>query len=111
MKLFHTPLFLGITESEFETMKELHSMRSSFFFKNGTIFHTGDLIHEIGIIESGSVTIENIDLLGNKSILSNISQGQIFAETYAICHEPMLVDVVAIEDTQVLFADLDILLV
>lgn len=43
MKLFHTPLFLGITESEFETMKELHSMRSSFFFKNGTIFHTGDL--------------------------------------------------------------------
>ena len=39
-----------------------------------------------------------------------ISQGQIFAETYAICHEPMLVDVVAIEDTQVLFADLDILL-
>ena len=110
MKLFHTPLFLGITESEFETMKELHSMRSSFFFKNGTIFHTGDLIHEIGIIESGSVNIENIDLLGNKSILSNISQGQIFAETYAICHEPMLVDVVAIEDTQVLFADLDILL-
>ena len=98
MKLFHTPLFLGITESEFETMKELHSMRSSFFFKNGTIFHTGDLIHEIGIIESGSVNIENIDLLGNKSILSNIS------------HEPMLVDVVAIEDTQVLFADLDILL-
>ena len=97
MKLFHTPLFLGITESEFETMKELHSMRSSFFFKNGTIFHTGDLIHEIGIIESGSVNIENIDLLGNKSILSNISQGQIFAETYAICHEPMLVDVVAIE--------------
>ena len=75
MKLFHTPLFLGITESEFETMKELHSMRSSFFFKNGTIFHTGDLIHEIGIIESGSVNIENIDLLGNKSILSNISQG------------------------------------
>ena len=86
------------------------SRRSSFFFKNGTIFHTGDLIHEIGIIESGSVNIENIDLLGNKSILSNISQGQIFAETYAICHEPMLVDVVAIEDTQVLFADLDILL-
>ena len=37
MKLFHTPLFLGITESEFETMKELHSMRSSFFFKNGTL--------------------------------------------------------------------------
>ena len=36
MKLFHTPLFLGITESEFETMKELHSMRSSFFFKNDT---------------------------------------------------------------------------
>ena len=32
MKLFHTPLFLGITESEFETMKELHSMRSSFLY-------------------------------------------------------------------------------
>ncbi len=41
MKLFHTPLFLGITESEFETMKELHSMRSSFSLKMELSFIPG----------------------------------------------------------------------
>lgn len=41
MKLFHTPLFLGITESEFETMKELHSMRSSFSLKWNYLSYRG----------------------------------------------------------------------
>lgn len=39
-------------------------------------------------VQTGNVHIEMIDLWGNKSILSSIAPGQIFAETYAICRKP-----------------------
>ncbi len=110
MKKIQTPLFQNITNTEFEAMLQLRCMRASFFQKNETIFHAGDLIHEIGILESGSINIENIDLWGNKSILSNVGPGEIFAETYAICHEPLMVDAVAVEDSQIMFLDLPLLL-
>mgnify|MGYP000688899620 CR=1 FL=1 len=70
------------------------------------IFHTGEHIHEIGIVLSGSVNIENIDLWGNKSILSNISAGQVFAESYALCQEPMMVDAVTAEAADILFLNI-----
>lgn len=110
MEKIQTPLFQNITDLEFESMQQLPCMRTSFFQKNETIFHAGDLIHEIGILESGSVNIENIDLWGNKSILSNVGPGEIFAETYAICHEPLMVDAVAVEDSQILFLNLPLLI-
>ena len=110
MEKIQTPLFQNITDLEFKDMLSLHCMRTAFFQKNEIIFHVGDLIHEIGIVESGSVNIENIDLWGNKSILSNVSSGEIFAETYAICHEPMMVDAVAVEDSEIMFLNLTLLL-
>ena len=110
MEKIQTPLFQNIIDLEFESMQQLPCMRTSFFQKNETIFHAGDLIHEIGILESGSVNIENIDLWGNKSILSNVGPGEIFAETYAICHEPLMVDAVAVEDSQILFLNLPLLI-
>ena len=61
-------------------------------------------------MQAGSVNIENIDLWGNKSILSHVPAGQVFAETYAFCGEPMMVDVVAAEETEVLFLNMDVLI-
>ena len=66
-------------------------------------FTLENIIHEIGIVLSGSVNIENIDLWGNKSILSNIPAGQVFAESYALCQEPMMVDAVTAEAADILF--------
>ncbi len=51
-----------------------------------------------------------MDLWGNKSILSNIAPGQIFAESYAISGEAMLVDAAAAEDCEILFMDLRFLM-
>ena len=77
--------------------------------KNEIILSAGCTTHEIGLVLSGSVNIENIDLWGSKSILSNISSGQVFGETYAFCRETLMVDTVAAEDTGILFWNLDIL--
>lgn len=110
MQKIQTPLFRGIGDEAFEQMRQYGGTRQKQFAKGETIFRTGETVHELGIVLSGSVNIENIDLWGNKSILSHIPAGQVFAETYAYCAEPMMVDAVADEDTQVLFLDLDRLL-
>ena len=85
-------------------------MHGRKYEKSGVIFRTGDIIHEIGIVQSGSVNIENTDLWGNRSILSNVGRGQVFGETYAMCGEPMMVDAVAAENCEILFLRLDILM-
>ncbi len=37
----------------------------------------------MGLVLNGSVHIESIDMMGNKSILNRIAPGQVFGETYA----------------------------
>ena len=56
--------------------------------KINIIFHMDELIDEIGIVISGIVTIESIDLWGNKSILSNIACGCMFLQklTASVCN-------------------------
>ncbi len=110
MKIFQTTMFRNIDESEIEEMQACSCMRQCSFERNAVIFHMGDIVHEIGIVLAGNVNIEKVDLYGNKSILSNVSAGQIFAETYAFCQEPMMVDAVAAQDCEILFLDLNILL-
>ena len=58
----------------------------------------------MGLVLSGSVTVESNDLWGNCTILSHIGRGGYFAETYALLpDEVMLVDVRANEDCRILF--------
>jgi CRP-like cAMP-binding protein len=64
----------------------------------------GDVVGEIGLVLSGSVRIEHCDFFGNKSILGIAAAGEVFAEAYAcIPGEPLMIDVVANEDCEILF--------
>ena len=101
MDIFQTFIFQNLTNEELEEMKNLHFLRNASFEKNTLIFQTGDRIHEIGMVLKGSVHIESIDLWGNRSILSHVPEGHAFAETYALCHEPMI----AFLDTDILLDD------
>ena len=102
-------LFDGISEAEWKSMQELPCMRQKGFEKGTVIFRAGSTVSEIGAVRSGSVNIESNDFWGNRSILSNIPAGQIFAETYALCREPLMVDVTAAEHCEILFFNLRIL--
>lgn len=109
MNLKNHPLFQDLSESDLDQLYHAACMRSQFFEKNQTVFHAGDRICEVGIVQTGNVHIEMIDLWGNKSILSSIAPGQIFAETYAICRKPLLVDVTAAAPREILFLNLEFL--
>ncbi|WP_455720594.1 Crp/Fnr family transcriptional regulator [Agathobacter sp.] len=110
MEKIISPLLRGLNEKELQDMMDIHFSRKQTYEKNAIIFSAGSIIHEIGIVLSGSVNIENNDLWGNKSILSNVPAGQVFAETYAFSHEPMMVDAVAAEDCTILFLDFNMLM-
>lgn len=72
--------------------------------KGEYIYRVGDRIDNIGIVASGSVRIENVDIVGNKSVLAVAQSGEIFAEAYACAeNQPILVDVVAAERCEILF--------
>lgn len=107
MAIIKSPLFKNITESEISEMTAAGFLRAKKFRKNSFIYHVTDIVHEIGIVASGQITIEYIDLWGNKAIMSNITPGHVFAETYALTGEPLMVDAVASETSVILFLDID----
>lgn len=110
MAIIKSPIFKDITESEISEMTATGFLRARKFRKNSFIYHVTDIVHEIGIVASGQVTIEYIDLWGNKAIMSNITPGHVFAETYALTGEPLMVDAVASETSVILFLDMNKLL-
>ena len=109
MEKFLSPVFQGINDTEWQKMQTIQCMHQASFAKNAVIFHAGSMISDAGIVMRGSVNIEINDLWGNRSILSNVSAGHIFAETYALSREPLMVDVVSAEDCEVLFLNLSAL--
>lgn len=108
MELLQLPVFQEFTEKEILHMRENHYLREASYKKQSVIFHAGETTHEFGVVLSGSVHIENVDLWGNKSILSSAGAGEVFAETYALCKEPLMVDVIAAEQVRILFLNLQV---
>jgi CRP/FNR family transcriptional regulator, dissimilatory nitrate respiration regulator len=109
---FHiqNPIFSGITDTEFKEMQDLGCIRTKTYPKNTPVFYTGDLTKELGLVLSGRVTIENIDLWGNRNILSDIAPGHAFAETYALANLPLMVDAITSEESQILLVNVKDLL-
>lgn len=104
------PIFRDIGQEEVEEMRACGGVRLSDYRKDEVIFHVGDVTSEFGVLLSGKIHIENIDLWGNRMILHNIAVGQAFAETYAFCGVPLMVDVTAVEESKVLFLNIGLLL-
>lgn len=101
-----TALFRGYTTAETEQL--LRGLRASTrkFLRDSTIYTAGKPVSNIGIVLSGTAQIENNDIWGNTSILGLVKPGEVFAEAYAcVPGEPMMVDVIAIEDTEILFVN------
>ena len=102
--LNHTRLFRGMTEDEVNSALLSLCAQEKRYTKGQTLFHAGDFTEKLGLVLTGSVTVESNDAWGNRTILSHVGCGELFAETYALLdREPLLVDVVANEDCRVLF--------
>ena len=109
--LSKTLLFRGTTPQEVQSILECLQAEKKHYQKSDVIYHAGDSVTSLGMVLSGSVSIENDDLWGNKSILDRIGPGQVFAETYAcVSGEALMVSVVAAEASDILFMNVSRLL-
>lgn len=105
--LSKTILFQGITPEELPEMLRCLNGETRKYQRGNMIYRMGDIVSAMGIVLSGSVSIENDDVWGNKSILDKIGPGQVFAETYAcVPDEPLMISIVAMEPTEILFLDM-----
>lgn len=100
------PLFNGISPKHFEQMFKCLCAVSAKYQKNQFIFLSGDSIHSIGLILSGSVKIIQEDREGNSTILTELSVPDLFGEVFVcagIIQIPVTVQ--ACEDCEILFMD------
>ena len=102
--LSKTILFCGISPEEVKSMMNCLQAFTRTYPRGTVIHHAGDTIHSVGMVLSGSVSIENDDIWGNKSILDRVAPGQIFAENYSCFpNEMLMLNVVKVEPAEILF--------
>ncbi len=99
-------LFDTIDENQIKSMLSCLVASENSFEKNEFIYQTGDRVSKIGIILSGSINIIKEDFWGNRSIISHISIGDLFGESFSFSgNNKITMDVLSNEKTEVLFID------
>ena len=102
--LAQTALFKGSTPGEIQGMLGCLDARERHYEQGECIHRMGDVIKTVGVVLSGSVRIESVDVWGNVSVVGVMPAGGMFGEAYAaVPDEPLMVNVVAAEDCAVLF--------
>lgn len=102
--LSKTALFRGCSEEDIAVMEKHLDFKTVKYKKGTVILSEGTVISDIGLVLYGSIQIEYVDIWGNKSILGTVNAGGVFAEAYAcVPGEPVMIDVIANEDTEILF--------
>ncbi len=104
--LCRCPLFNGISREQLTAMLSCLGAKVEFFDKKNTIFTEGSSAKYIGIMLSGSAQVMMNDYDGNRSILSEVTAGEVFCEAFAFAEvESLPVMVVANEPSEILFFD------
>ena len=81
--IWNSQLFSGIEKEEIQEMLTCLDAKQKQFPKGDFIFRTGDSTDELGLLLTGTAFIFHNDFWGNRNILSDITPGQTFAETFA----------------------------
>ena len=109
--LKQTQLFAGADEKEIAAMLDCLQARICIYKKGEYVLRQGEHINYITVVIEGSLHIQNNDYWGNNSIISTVSPGEVFVEAYAVPGSGAIPnDVVAVEDSAVIFFDVKKLL-
>lgn len=99
-------LFAGVDEEDVASLLSCLGARLQNYKKGDFILREGEHSKDIFILVEGKVHIQKDDYWGNRSILSEISVGEMFGEACSATEVGALLnDVVAIENSAVIFFD------
>ena len=104
--LIHSPLIKNVSEADLEGMLRCLNAKTKQYDKDSLIFLQGDMISHIGIILSGKVQILKNDFMGNRNIIAELSESDIFGETIVsaqIKKSPVTVE--AVTGCEIMFID------
>lgn len=100
-------LFSGVEADSLLAMLHCLSPRIMLYHKDEIILHAGENTRELAIVLEGEIHILHEDFWGNRNILSALSAGDLFAESFAAAQNvPLNISVLAVEDSQVMFLNL-----
>lgn len=99
-------LFAGVGEADIEAMLDCLSANLRDYKKGEYVLREGERVDNVMLLASGSLNIQKDDFWGNRSIVNHISAGEMFGEAYIAPESgPILNDVIALEDSVVMFFD------
>jgi len=105
--LKRTKLFAGISEEEISSMLSCLDARLGEYKKGEYVLREGEHLSHITVLVSGELHIQRDDYWGNRAIVNRIGVGEMFGEAYIAPESGALLnDVVAVEDSAVIFFDL-----
>lgn len=97
------PLFLGMEEQEIESILPCLEPVGKSYKKNQWIFLPGDSVPSVGIVVKGRVSIVQEDYLGNRHILTEAREGELFAEAFSCAGVPLPFGVESVGESKILF--------
>lgn len=109
--LKRTKMFAGVGDEEIAAMLSCLGAQLQTYRKGSYVLRQGEYISRLTVLVEGSLYIQKDDYWGNRSILGHIAVGEMFGEAYVSPESgPLLNDVVAVEDSAVMFFDVNKLL-
>ena len=105
--LLPCPLFQGVSAGELSSMWNCLQARPARYEKGRMIWEEGRAVREVGVVCSGAVHILRDDFWGNRSIQGQAGPGDLFGEAYACGEEPLGVSVQAVEESEIVFLDVE----
>ena len=104
--LKRTKLFAGVAEEEIDAMLSCLDARLHEYKKGEYVLRQGEHMSFITVLVDGELHIQRDDYWGNRAIIIPIAVGEIFGEAYIAPESGALLnDVVAVEDSAVIFFD------
>ena len=102
-----TKLFSGVEDDEITSMLSCLGANLRAYKKGDFVLRQGERLSSIFVLVEGNLHIQSDDYWGNRSILGEICAGEMFGEAYIAPESGALLnDVVAVEDSAVIFFDM-----
>lgn len=104
----NSPLFYGFSNDEIDHILKVCNAKIKNYHKGETVFFSGQIIAQLGLVIAGTLYIQQSDWWGNVNILHSIKAREIFGLAFAaVSGIPLENDVIAAADTAVLFLDVN----
>ena len=106
--LKRTKLFSGVGDDDILSMLNCLNVTVREYNKGEYAFRQGEYIRSLMILAAGRLHIQREDYWGNLNILNEVRPGEMFGEAYIVPSSgPLMNDVIAIEESAVLFFDME----